>query len=89
MCVSVHLLIRKKNCSFCFTCTHLHFHFMLVFLTGQHGLRVNFGPEACAFRAELARNWAEKLSLSLWQDCYSLLTYILVYLRGGLSTGTA
>ena len=49
---------------------------MLVFLTGRHGLRVNFGPEACAF---LARNWAEKLSL--WQDCYSLLTYVLVYLH--------
>ena len=32
---------------------------MLVFLIGRHGLRVNFGPEACA---KLARNWAEKLS---------------------------
>ena len=41
--------------------------------------------------ARFFREACPKLGLksSLWQDCYSLLlTYILVYLRGGLSTGT-
>ena len=45
---------------------------MLVFLSGRHGLRVNFGLEACTFLArslreacaKLAKNWAEKLSLA-------------------------
>ena len=54
---------------------------MLVFLTGRHGLRVNFGPEACAFLARSLRGIGLKNSLSLWQDCYSLLTYVLVYLH--------
>ena len=59
---------------------------MLVFLTARHGLRVNFGPEACAFLARSLRRIG--LKNSLWQVCYSLLTFTLVSLRGGLNAGT-
>ena len=58
----------------------LYFHSMLVFLKGRHGLRVNFGPEACAFLARSLRRIG--LKNSLWQVCYSLLTYTLVSLCG-------
>ena len=44
---------------------------------------------------KLARFWREACAevgwktLSLWQDCYSLLSYMFVHLRKGLSTWTA
>jgi hypothetical protein len=83
MCVSVYLLIRKCMFLLFYLFTHCISMSMLVFLTGRHGLRVNFRPEACA---KLARSTLSLAGLLLID---SLLTYILAYLRGGLSTGTA
>ena len=78
--------------SFCFT--HVHIIFPCPCLCfWQCGMDygstldlklARFLRRACA---KLARNWAEKLSL--WQDCFSLLTYILICLRGDLSKRTA
>ena len=83
-CACPCIFLSEKNITVVLPICTLYVHFHVCFFW-QGGM--DYGSTLDLKLARFLRGiWVTN---SLWKDCYSLLTYILVCLRRGLSTGTA